>query len=424
MKLQIIGCSHHTTPVEIRERLAFHPEQIPIALQQLRDRFPASEAVLLSTCNRVELFLADEDPRGGLSQNEVADFLADFHGLKAVDILNDLFERTGEDAIRHLFSVAGSLDSMVVGEPQILSQVKRAYELAINGRSDGPLTHAAFQAAIRVAKRVANETSIQRRRLSIPSIAVADFARQIFERFDDKRVLVIGAGEMAEETLRYLVDEGARDITIVNRHFERGNKLAEAFNGRVEPFERRFELFVDADLVISTTGAAEPVITRENYAAVQHRRNQRPLFVLDLAVPRDIEPEVGDFIGVYLYSIDDLQRACESNRRAREKEWPKAEKILDEETARFMADLNHRATGPTIKRLKATANDLKDKELARLFNKLDELDERSQEEIGHSFERLINKLLHPPLESLRDEAQSGAPLGLLEALKKLFQIKD
>ncbi|MDP7305835.1 MAG: glutamyl-tRNA reductase, partial [Pirellulaceae bacterium] len=178
MKLQIIGCSHHTTPVEIRERLAFHPEQIPAALQQLRDRFPASEAVLLSTCNRVELFLADEDPRGGLSQNEVADFLADFHGLKAVDILNDLFERTGEDAIRHLFSVAGSLDSMVVGEPQILSQVKRAYELAINGRSDGPLTHAAFQAAIRVAKRVANETSIQRRRLSVPSIAVADFARQ------------------------------------------------------------------------------------------------------------------------------------------------------------------------------------------------------------------------------------------------------
>jgi glutamyl-tRNA reductase len=372
----------------------------------------------------VELFLADEDPRGGLSQNEVANFFADFHGLKAVDILNDLFERTGEDAIRHLFSVAGSLDSMVVGEPQILSQVKRAYELAINGRSDGPLTHAAFQAAIRVAKRVANETMIQRRRVSVASVAVADFARQIFERFDDKRVLVIGAGDMAEETLRYLVDEGARDITIVNRNVERGNKLAEAFKGRVEPFDRRFELFVDADLVISTTGAEEPIITRENYAAVQHRRNQRPLFILDLAVPRDIEPEVGEFIGVYLYSIDDLQRACESNRRAREKEWPTAEKIINEETARFMADLNHRATGPTIKRLKATANDLKDKELARLFNKLDELDEKSREEIGQSFERLINKLLHPPLESLRDEAESGAPLGLLEALKKLFQIKD
>ena len=208
MKYQICGCSHHTAPVEVRGRLAFNSDQARTALGSLRERFPAVEAVVLSTCNRVEIYTAGDTPEGVPSHQEVAEFLADFHGLSLTDIFDDLFERTGEDVVRHLFHVAASLDSMVVGEPHIVAQIKQAYELACERQSNGPLTNQIFQAALRVAKRVASETSINEKRVSIPSVAIADFAKQIFERFDDKRVLVIGAGEMAEETLRYLQDEG------------------------------------------------------------------------------------------------------------------------------------------------------------------------------------------------------------------------
>jgi glutamyl-tRNA reductase len=423
--MQIIGCSHHTSTVEIRERLAFNPDQAKSALSRLRDRFPECEAVLLSTCNRVEVYTASENPNTCPSHHDLVEFLAEFHGLEAVDIFDELFERTGEDAVRHLFTVAASLDSMVVGEAQILSQVKQAYEMAGAISSTGPLTHAAFQAAIRVAKRVATDTRINEKRVSIPSVAVADFAAGIFERFDDKRVLVIGAGEMGEETLRYLIDEGAHDITIINRSLARAEDLAARTRGRAEPWDRLLELLTEADLVISTTGAKEPIVSLAEYRAIEQRRRQRPIFILDLAVPRDFDPEIGSVgINVYLYSIDDLRQECDRNRAAREREWPKAEKIIEEETARFMAELHHRATGPTIRRLKERAELVKDEELARLLNKLNHLDERSRKEIERSFERVMNKLLHPPLESLRDEAQSGAPHGLLEALKRLFQLSD
>jgi glutamyl-tRNA reductase len=261
--------------------------------------------------------------------------------------------------------------------------------------------------------------------VSIPSVAVADFAAGIFERFDDKRVLVIGAGEMGEETLRYLIDEGAHDIVIVNRSLPRAEELAGRTCGRAEPWERLSDLLGEADLVISTTGASEPIVTLADYRAIEQRRQQRPIFILDLAVPRDFDPEIGATgINVYLYSIDDLRAECEKNRAAREREWPQAERIIEDETLRFMADLHHRATGPTIRRLKDRAEQVKEEELARLLNKLGNLDERTRKEIERSFERVVNKLLHPPLESLRDEAQRGAPHGLLDALKRLFQLSD
>lgn len=424
MKLQMLGCSHHNSTVEVRERLAFSPEQARRALAELRERYPDAEAVLLSTCNRVELYTASESPAGCPTHHDMVEFLAGFHGLTPEEVFDALFERSGEDAVRHLFTVAGSLDSMVVGEAQILSQVKQAYELATTGNATGPLTHGAFQAAIRVAKRVATETEINKKRVSIPSVAVADFASQFFERFDDKQILVIGAGEMGEETLRYLIDASAKDITIVNRSLPRAEELAARTAGRAAPWERLHELLVSADLVVSTTGAKEPIVTAADFASIEKERFQRPLFILDLAVPRDFDPAVGDFYGVYLYSIDDLQRTCRENQKAREREWPKAERIIEEETARFMTEWHHRATGPTIKRLKARAEELKAEELARLLKKLGAIDDRLHDEIERSFERLVNKLLHPPLESLRDEAQQGAPHGLLDALKRLFQLRD
>lgn len=424
MKLQMVGCSHHHSSVAVRERLAFSANQVGPALDALRERFPRAEAVLLSTCNRVEVYTACEDPQQAPSHEQVAQFMADFHAVPMYQIFSDLFERTGEDAVRHLFTVAASLDSMVVGEPQILAQVKQAYETAKDRNSAGPLTHGIFQTAVRVAKRVASETMLHQRRVSIPSVAVCDFASQIFERFDDKRILVIGAGEMAEETLRYLQDEGAHHVTVVNRSAERAAELAARWHGRAADWERLSEELVAADLVISTTGAGEPIVKLTRFKQLEPARYQRPLFILDLAIPRDFEPAIGASLGVYLYTLDDLEAACRQNRAAREEELPAAIHIVEQETARFMADLYHRSTAPIIRRLKEGWQQPKDDELARLFNKLPQLDERAREEINQSFERLINKLLHPPLESLRSEAEKGPPHGLLDALKRLFQIKD
>jgi len=423
MNVQVVGLSHQNASIAVRERLAFTGEQTSAALDRLRQQFPGVEVVLLSTCNRVELYTATEGDSAP-TRVELAEFLARFHGLESAGLAEHLYQRTDEAAVRHLFTVAASLDSMVVGEAQILSQVKQAYQLATEHECTGPLTHAAFQAALKAARRVAGETAVHQRRVSIPSVAVADFAQQIFERFDDKKTLVIGAGETAEETLRYLQDQGARDVTVINRHAERAEELARRWRGRAAPWERLPEALAQADLVISTTGAEQPIVTLERFRTIEASRPPRPLFVLDLAVPRDFDPAIGDRPGVFLYSIDDLRQACERNRRARGRELPAAMRIIDQETRRFMADLHHRATGPVIQRLRKGWQEPKEEELCRLFHKLPDLDEHARDEIRQSFDRLVNKLMHPPLESLRDEARHGIPHALLEALTKLFQLKD
>ena len=351
-------------------------------------------------------------------------FLATFHGLDERDIAGHLFSHSDVEAAQHLFLVAASLDSMVLGEAQILSQVKQAFATAQELEMSGPLTHLAFETANRVAKRVASETEINRRRVSIPSVAVADFARQFFETFHDKNVLLLGAGEMGEETLRYLREEGARRIVILNRHFERAEDLANRLGGTADTWDHLLERLHWADLVVSTTGARELIVTAQSFHAIQQHRTERTLIILDLAVPRDFDPAVANFSNVYLFCIDDLQRTCQRNRTAREKEWPAALKIVAEEIERFVADAHHRGTGPTIQRLKQQADALKSDELRRLMNKLGEIDGRAKEEIERSFERLVNKLLHPPLESLRDEASRGSPHRLLDALRHLFQIPD
>lgn len=424
MKLAVCGCNHHHAAVAVRERLAFSPAQAESALDRWRDRFPRAEAVLVSTCNRVELYSAAEDPEACPSHPEVVDFLAGFHGLRAGDVIHELFDRQGEDAVRHLFMVAASLDSMVLGEVQISSQVKQAYQVAADRQSAGPLSHTIFQRALRVAKRVGTETAIQQKRVSIPSVAVVDFGKQIFESFADKRVVVVGAGEMGDETIRFLRDEGARDVTVVNRNRERGEALAEKYSGAFRPWDELAEALVLADVVVSTTGATEPVVTAEFYKPVHRRRLGRALLVLDLAMPRDFDPKVGEFESTFLYNLDDLQVVCDRNLAERRKELKSAIAIVEEETATFMADLNHRATSPVIRRLKEDWRQVEEDELLRLFNRLPTLDDRARKEIRQSVDRLLNKLLHPPLESLRGEARQGVPHALLDALKTLFQIRD
>lgn len=419
MNLQIIGCSHHRSNVTTRELLAFNPEQIGPFYKRFYSRFPDSEAVLLSTCNRTELYVAGAQPESAPSTDQIIGFLAEDKGVEDQSIRTELFAHRNKQAINHLFKVAASLDSMVLGEAQILSQVKQAYQMAVETNHHIPLSHHVFQTAIRVARRVANETSIHSNRVSIPSVAIGSFAKQIFERFDNKRMLVVGAGKMAEETLKYLEQHGGRDFVIVNRTRERAEAVAKKFNGSVGNWDKLESELVSADIVVCTTGASQPVITGDMFLRIKKQRQQRPLFILDLAIPLDVEPSIGNELNVYLYTIDDLAKECERNRKSRASEWPKAKKIIENETSRFMQQISLRSSGHTIAQLKQQADAVKLAELQRLMNRLDGVSEKHREEIEHSFHRLVNKILHPPLESLKQDSEQES-VSMLNALKRLF----
>lgn len=425
MKLRMIGCSHHRSGVAVRERLAFTPDQAALALEGWRVDRPTNEAVLLSTCNRVEFYVASGEDDLPPCPSLMARHLADAHNVPVDEVRSDLVTLRDEEVVDHLFHVAASLDSMVLGEPQILAQVKEAYDLAQRLGVAGPMTHGCFQSALRVGRRIASETALHRCRVSIPSVAIADFAGSIFERFDDKRVLVVGAGEMADETLRYLTDQGAKHITIVNRDPLRAAQLASQWDGESASFADLFPQAARADMIISTTGAPEAIVTLEQFRdRIAPQRHQRPLFILDLAMPRDFDPRIADEIGAYLYSIDDLQQACEANRQARERELPLAERIINEEREKFFVDTRHRISAPVIAQLRSGLEEPKQAELERLFNKLPQLDGAAQDEIRRFADRLVNKMLHAPMESLRDESRYGSPRKLLDALSRLFQLKE
>jgi glutamyl-tRNA reductase len=425
MNLRMVGCTHRATGLDLRQQLAFGTEQTSDALLRWQERFPSTELALISTCNRVELYAARNGTEAAPESDELLDALLGYHGVPTQRIEGQAVVLAHRDAVAHLFRVAASLDSMVVGEPQILAQVKQAYQRAAELGSAGPIMHELFQSAMRAARRVHNETALHKHRVSIPSVAIADFASRVFERFDDKRVLVIGAGEMAEETLRYLKDAGATQIHVINRNPDRAFDLAKQWSGVAVPWERLPSEMAAADLVIGAAAASDPIVTAGDYSrAVAPQRQQRPLFMLDLAVPRNFEPKIGDELGVYLYSLDDLTSACERNRQVRAAELPAAEEIVQAEADAFMAAAHRRIAAPVISGLRRNMDQPKQAELERLFNKLPELDERARAEITQFADRLVNKLLHPPLESLRDAAEEGPPHGLLDALRRLFRLED
>jgi glutamyl-tRNA reductase len=426
--LRVIGLNHRSAPLEVREQLAFSPTQVVAALAAwqdtvLRDWGTDFEAVLLSTCNRTEFYVAS--PEDVLPTTEkLLQFLLDQKSSPATGftLASQVFTLDDTEAVEHLFAVASGLDSMVLGEVQVLAQVKAAYQLAQDADTAGPWIHALFQTALKTAKQVATETALHEHRVSIPSIAVADLARKIFDRFEDKNILVFGAGDMGQETLRYLKEYGANWITVLNRRPERAEALASQFGGRVADWECRFELMTDVDIVISTTSADEPVVTLADFQTIEAKRSGRTLFILDLAVPRDFESAIAECPGVHLYSIDDLQEVCGSHRQKRDREVPKAEKIVKRSAEAFMNDRAHRQHGTVIQQLRERWTKTKDAELLRLFNKLPELSEREQEEVRYAFDRLLAKFLHSPHESLRNEHSSNEPHTLVDALKKLFRL--
>ncbi len=425
MNLRMVGCTHRDANLDVRQLLAFGPQDIATALSTWQKRFPLGELVLLSTCNRVELYAAGTDPQSLPGADELIDSLLTFRDVPPEQLEGHLTTLADREVVEHVYRVASSLESMVVGEPQILAQVKQAYRQANEVGTTGPLLHEVFQTALRTAKRVTGETSLHRHRVSIPSVAIVDLASCVFESFDGKHVLVLGAGEMAEETLRFLRGKGKPHIHVVNRNAERGQRLAETCDGAFHPWDELWDQLVLADMAISTTAADEPIVSAATFVEhVKPRRHQRPLFILDLAVPRDFSPDVGEVLGVYLYSLDDLTEACQRNQAARAAELPAAEKIVDEETARFLAEASHRATAPVISGLRRGMHKPKQAELERLYHKLPQLDENTRGEIEQFADRLVNKMLHPPLESLRHASQNGTHHGLLDALKRLFKLED
>lgn len=422
MNLHVIGCSHHQSSVSVREKLSFTPDQVKTFLNKFHSTFPLSEAVLISTCNRTELYAAGKTLEGIPTSEQMIDFLASERGLESGDISSNLFSHRNQEAIAHLFRVAASLDSMVIGEAQILSQVKQAYQLAVDTGHQIPLTHQVFQTAMKVAKRVATETDIHANRISVPSVAVNVLSGEIFERLDNKRILILGAGEMAEETLTYLTAKDGKDIVVINRTRSKAESLAEKFNGQVADWDDLGGQVAAADLIVSTTSANEPVVTTATFKEVTGSGRQQPLLVLDLAIPRDFDSKIGELPNVFLYTLDDLQKQCEKNRQSRQSQWPKAEKIIQQETANFFQDVHRRNSGQTIAQLKQQANTAKDAELERLLNRLN-LSPEEEAVIEQSFHRLVNKILHPPLKSINAD-KSGDSGGLLEAMKRLFQLGD
>lgn len=426
MNVRVVYCNHQSADLTVRERLAFpSSESLERAYSELRNRFPRSEHVVISTCNRVELYCAQEDPADAPEHRDLIRFLADFHQLPMETLLNEMLEYQGPDAVRHLFEVASSIDSMVLGESQIVNQIKSAYEIALRTDANGPLTSALFQRAISVSGRVRTETKLSEGKVSIASVAVGEFGKSIFDRFDDKTVLVVGAGEMATETLVYLQGEGVREINVCNRSLERAQRIAAEFNGVAHSWDELQRCLGRADVIVSTTGADRPVITADLMKTVRRESGPRPLFMLDLGAPRDVEPAVGNIDdGIFLYDIDDLESTCERNRKKRVLEIHQARRIIEEETSKFMRDVYHKATGPIVKRLRENWEEVSRQELEILFRKLPDLGDRERQAIEKSIYRVVNKLLHPPLETLRDEARTGTPHGMISTIKRLFQLND
>ena len=430
MKLRMIGCSHHDTPLEIREQVAFSSEQITQALWSIKEQFPDTEAVLLNTCNRVELYWGSSHEDKIATQEAIERFLSEFHRVGLRTIQEHFKVRHDGQAVEHLFMVVSSIDSLVVGESQIPAQVRSAYDRSKLEGAAGAVMHSLFQHANQVSKRVTTETEIHRRRISVPSVAVSEVASEFYERFDDKNIVVIGSGQMGVETLQYLLDAGARNIVIVNRSLDKAQSVADQmsvaaeFELRAEPWDALDRLLVWADLVVSTTGAAEPIVTESRLKPILAKRSRPNLLILDLAVPRDFEPAIARLPSVYLYSVDDLQSVCQRNEAFRKQQLPKARKIIDEEVQKILADWNLRQSGDTIRALRDQADLIRDSELLRLFSKqsMQELNAEAHQEILQAVDRVINKLLHGPLQSLREAPHEDHRESLATAIRRLFKL--
>jgi glutamyl-tRNA reductase len=428
MRTIVIGCNHRSAPVEVRERIAFDPSGVPRAIEQLRGKHPECEVVLVSTCNRMEFYLA-RPLQGRPRFEDVVHFLAEFHGIVPQDFATSLYHYEDVEAVRHLFRVVSSLDSMVLGESQILAQTREGFEIARSHRTVGPALEPLFQRAFSVAKDIHTRTAIATGRLSVGSTAV-DLARQIFSRFDDKIVMMVGAGKMGELTLTHLLETRPKELWVTNRTDARAEALAARIRERhgVEtrciPFAEWIDRLAQADIVISSTGSREPILTAPMFRDIPARRRYRPILLIDIAVPRDIDPAVGECDEVFLYNIDNLQSVVEASLASRRGAIQQCQTIIEEAVFDYVSRQARRDIGPLISTLTRHFNEIGRRELERVLPKFETLSERDRALLDEMLHRITQKLLHDPVTLLNDKTANGSASVYADTIRALFRLSD
>ncbi|MBF0456398.1 MAG: glutamyl-tRNA reductase [Nitrospirae bacterium] len=415
MTVLVVGLNHKTADVEVRESIAFDSEKIRKGLTGLRSLQGVREAIILSTCNRVELYLHAESDANMVER--IKKYISEFHGIPVEVLEGALYAHGGVDGVRHLFRVASSLDSMVVGEPQILGQLKASYDIGLKEQSSGIILNKLMKKAISVAKRVRTETKIAENAVSIGYAAV-ELAKKIFGDLGDKVFMLLGAGEMAELAARHLTGSGVKEVIVANRTYERGLALAVEFSGKAIEFDTFKKELEHSDIVICSTGARSYVLDFAEMEKIMKTRRQRPVFIIDISVPRNIDPKINDLDNVYLYDIDDLQGVVDANLNERLKESLKAEEIIDQEIDVFFDWMQSLDAVPTIVALRRAAEGIKNEELAKLYHKLGGLDEKDKQVIEQAMNSMINKMLHQPTTALKGNDEEKDVL--IYAVRKLY----
>jgi len=418
MNFLLTGINHKSTPLEVRERFAIPEAQLPGAVQRFVQQPGVREALIVSTCNRVE-FLAHTTN----GTTDLSGFLAEYFGSRVEEFRKYAYEYREKDAIRHVFRVASSLDSLVVGEPQILGQIKEAYAVAramgtISSQLDALLTR-----AFAVAKKIRSETAVGASAVSVASIAV-DLAKKIFGSLHGRTVFLVGAGKMSELAARYLLAQGAGSILVANRTYERAVRLAQKFNGEAAPFEQLYDVAGKADIVITSTGAPHCIFRKEHGEKFLHQRRNRPMFFIDIAVPRDVDSAVNDLDGIFVYDIDDLQAVVSSNLADRAEEARRAEALVEDEVERFIARLQTADVVPTIVSLQEHLETLRQAEIDRVRGRLGELTPDQEMAIEALSRGIINKIMHTPIVTLKSAAREGQPTKVVDIVRRLFNLRE
>lgn len=422
MEIAVVGLSHKTAPVEIREKVAFAQDLLHEVARAVRGLDHLNEAVILSTCNRVEIFAATRHREKGVES--LIRFMAEYHSIPIEDLRPHIYFYAGIDAVRHVFRVASSLDSMVVGEPQILGQVKEAYDKAVQGSATGLVLNRFMHKAFSTAKRVRTETRIAQSAVSV-SFAAVELARKIFGELSGKTVMVVGAGEMCELAATHLVENGVSKVMVTNRTLSRAEALADKFDGKAVEFDSFTEHLDQVDIIISSTGAPHHVVTVDNMREAMASRKQKPMFLIDIAVPRDIEPAINELPNVFLYDVDDLQGIVAVNIKERAKEAKKAEAIVNIEVDSFIRWTKTLDVTPTIRQLRDHLESIRQAELEKTLKVFgDNISKKQKKSLEMMTQAITNKILHEPtlhLKSLADDPESDLSV---DAVRQVFGLTD
>jgi glutamyl-tRNA reductase len=418
MNILAIGLNHKTADVEIREKIAFNNKKFEEGILGIKSLPEINEVIILSTCNRVEIYAVVKDLKQ--AQTAIKDFIAGFHGVEKNTLASALFIYENLDAVRHIFRVASSLDSMIIGEPQIIGQIKNAFELALSKKTTGIMLNKLFKKALSVTKRVRTETKIAENAVSI-GFAAVELAKKIFKDLSTKSVMLLGAGEMAELAARHLINSGVKDIVFSNRTHEKGCAIAEGLKCRTVRFESFVQELLNTDIVICSTGASSYILSKNQMQKTMKERKNEPMFIIDISVPRNIDPEINTLGNVYLYDIDDLQGTINTNKLERQKEAQKAEAIINEETEKFHEWHLSLDSVPTIIALREKADAIKKEEIEKTLNKFPDMNLKEKEAIECLATQIINKLIHPPTVALKEEIEDREEL--IAVIKKLYGLE-